>query len=138
MLAGLEVEYEIAVNFNLSFLKQYPMLLNIDVGGSSYYSEIAAMQTLDNMVMAGLITLPQYLERIPDAYFPKRRALISELKQQQMGMPMGMGGDMGRGAPTDVPGVVSGGGPLNASLAQEPEITGGRGYHAAAREVNAS
>lgn len=133
MLAGLEVEDEIAVDFNFSMLKMYPMLLNIDVGGSSYYSEIAAMQTLDNMVMSGLITLPQYLDRIPDSYFPKRRALIAELKQQQMGAPMGMGGPE-----QSIPGVVNGGGPMNASLAQEPEITGGRGYHAAAREVNAS
>jgi len=132
MFAGLPAEDEITAAFDFSMLKQYPMLLNIDVGGSSYYSEIAAMQTLDNMVMAGLITLPQYLERIPDAYFPKRRALISELKQQQMGMPASQ--DMGMGS---VPGVSDIGGPMNASLAQDPEITGGRGYRAAARAVNA-
>lgn len=134
MFAGQEVEDEIAVNFDFSQLRQYPMLLNMDVGGSSYYSEIAAMQTLDNMVMSGLITLPQYLERIPDAYFPKRRALLSELKQQ-MGMSMGggMGMEMGMGTPSA--GSVDG--PMNASLAQDPEITGGRGYRAAARAVNA-
>lgn len=131
-LAGIPVEDEIAVDFNFSMLKQYPMLLNMDVGGSSYYSEIAAMQTLDNMVMSGLITLPQYLERIPDAYFPKRRALIAELKQQEMGMPPAPDAGMG------TPGVTDIGGPVNAALAQEPEITGGRGYRAAARAVNNS
>lgn len=136
MFAGVKVEDEIAVDFNFEMLKQYPMLLNIDVGGSSYYSEIAAMQTLDNMVMAGLITLPQYLERIPDAYFPKRRALIAELKQKEMGMgmPMDMGMDMGMGEPA--PSNING--PMNASIAKEPEITGGRGYRAAARAVNNS
>lgn len=132
MFAGIPVEDTIAVDFDFSILQQYPMLLNMDVGGSSYYSEIAAMQTLDNMVSSGLITLLQYLERVPDSYFPKRRALISELKQQQMGMPPAP--DMGGGA---IPGASSINGPMNAALAQEPEITGGRGYRAAARAVNA-
>lgn len=126
--ADMKVTDTVPQPFDFSILKEYPMNLSMEVGTSSYYSEIAAMQTLDNMVMSDRITLLQYLERIPDSYFPKRRALIAELKQQQMGMPTGMGGGMGGGIQPE--------GPLNANLAQEPEITGGRGYRAAARAVN--
>lgn len=130
MFAGEEVKDTVSQPFDFSILKMYPMAMSMDVGASSYYSEIAAMQTLDNMVMAGHITLVQYLERIPDSYFPKRRALIAELKNQQMAPPMMPG--MGTG------GAPAGEGPLNAALASGPEIVGGRGYHNAAREVNAS
>ena len=59
------------------------MTLKLDVGASSYYSEIAAMQTLDNLLSGGHITALQYLERIPDGYVPARRALINEMKAAQ-------------------------------------------------------
>ena len=50
------------------------------MGASSYYSEIAAIQTLDNLLTGGHISALQYLERIPDGYIPARRALINEMK----------------------------------------------------------
>ena len=129
--AGLPVKDTVSQPFDFSMLKKFPMALNMDVGASSYYSEIAAMQTLDNMVMSDRISLIQYLERIPDSYFPKRHALIAELKAQQMAPPMMP--DMGGGG-----GGIQPNGPLNASLAQQPEIVAGRGYHAAARDINNS
>jgi hypothetical protein len=128
--ANIKTEDTIPVAFDFGQLKELPMNLSMDVGGSSYFSEMASMQTLDNMVSSGLITLRQYLERIPDTYFPKRRALISELMQQEMGM-------MQPPMPPDAGGGSALEGPMNAALAQEPEITGGRGYRAAARAVNA-
>ena len=129
MFSGGQVESTITVPFDFSILRQFPMNLHLDVGGSSYFSEVASMQTLDNMVQSGLITLTQYLERVPDSYFPKRRALIAELKQQQMGMPPAGPAPSGAGMGIE--------GPINGMLAQEPEITGGRGYRSAARAVNA-
>lgn len=71
------------VDFDFSCLKAQPMLLKLDVGASSYYSEIASIQTLDKLLDGGHISALQYLERIPDGYVPGRRALISELRQQQ-------------------------------------------------------
>lgn len=67
--------------FDFSRLKKHPMILKLDVGASSYYSEIASIQTLDNLLKSGHITPLQYLERIPDGYIPARRALIAELKE---------------------------------------------------------
>ena len=58
------------------------MLLKIEVGASSYYSEIASMQTLDNLLQSGQIDIVQYLERVPDSYVPGRRKLIEEKKQE--------------------------------------------------------
>ena len=81
--AGQEMPEEICMDFDFSLLRQHPMALRLDVGASSYYSEIAAMQTLDNLLSGGHITALQYLERIPDGYIPARRALINEMKAAQ-------------------------------------------------------
>ena len=64
--AGREMPPEISMAFDFSLLRQHPMTLKLDVGASSYYSEIASMQTLDNLLTGGHITALQYLERIPD------------------------------------------------------------------------
>lgn len=80
---GQEMPDEISMPFDFSMLRLHPMTLKLDVGASSYYSEIASMQTLDNLLMNGHITAVQYLERIPDGYIPARRALINELKSAQ-------------------------------------------------------
>ena len=128
--AGMPAQESLPMPFDFSILKDYPMMLKLDVGGSTYYSEMASMQTLDNLLQSGQITLPQYLERIPDSYIPKRRALINELKQQ-MGMAAGMPPqpDMGGGG-----GSVKGS--MLAQLTQDPEISGGRGYGAVQRQIN--
>ena len=91
--AGQEMPEEICMDFDFSLLRQHPMALKLDVGASSYYSEIAAMQTLDNLLSGGHITALQYLERIPDGYVPARRALINEMKASQEN-----GGDTSSGA----------------------------------------
>lgn len=51
----------------------------VDVGASTQYSEITALNTLDNLLSLGQITAKQYLERIPDGIIPKKAQLIEEL-----------------------------------------------------------
>lgn len=121
--AMLEPQESITLDFDFSMLKEMPMALKLDVGASSYYSEIAAMQTLDGAVQQGLITPQQYFERLPDSYFPKRLALIEELKRAS-----------GAPAAPEAPAPDMGGMAMGAP--EMPEITGGRGYRAAARAVN--
>lgn len=152
---GQEAPAEIPMDFDFSILKDMPFLLKLDVGASSYYSEIASMQTMDNLLQQGLITLDQYLERVPDSYVPGKVKLISEIRAQReqeqqmqmmaMRMPPGMAPPpTGGGAEPPQAGVVQNGGggtgpvegPIAGQLQQEPEITGGRGYRAAARAVN--
>ena len=52
----------------------------VDAGASSYWSEISALNTLDNLLINGKIDTIQYLERIPDELIPKKDALIAEIK----------------------------------------------------------
>lgn len=123
--AGETVPDEIPEEFDFATLKSFPMRLKLDVGASSYYSEIASMQTLDTLLMNGHISVIQYLERVSDGYVPGRRALIAELKQAQAQM-MGMGQDEtpgGGGLP-----VKGGAGLMN--------IPTGSGYGSLQRQIN--
>lgn len=51
----------------------------VDVGPSSYYSEAASAQVLDNLLMQGHIELIDYYERMPDSMIPNRKQLIRSL-----------------------------------------------------------
>lgn len=93
---------EIITKFDFSKIKGMALSLNIDIGQGNYYDEIAQLQTLDNLLQMGQITLAQYLERIPDSILPKRQELLAEVKKQEMLMQM----QMGAGIPT--PPQVSG------------------------------
>ena len=108
------------------------MMLKIDVGGSTYYSEIAAIQTLDRLWQAKGISTLQYLERIPDSYMPGRRALIAELKQQEA-MQQAQMQAMSMQAQPPAGGEEEA---IMGGYGQEPEITGGRGYGAMQRAIN--
>lgn len=68
--------------FDFSILKKMKFRIKIEVGASSYWSEIAAMQTLDNLLGADRITFLQYLERLPAGQIPKTQELIEEIKMQ--------------------------------------------------------
>ena len=88
--AGKDPEELETVLFDYGILNDMPMALKLDVGASSYWSEMASVQTLDNLLMQDKITIEEYLERIPDGYIPKRQELIASRKQaaqQQMMQP---------------------------------------------------
>lgn len=67
--------------FNFDLLQQMKLKLKIDVGPSSYWSEIASAQTLDNLLQNDKITFVQYLERQVKGFIPKTKELIEEAKQ---------------------------------------------------------
>lgn len=52
----------------------------IDVGASSYWSEITALNTLDNLLTQGHITFSQYLKRLPDNIIPSKQELLEEIE----------------------------------------------------------
>ena len=76
---------KVMTDFDFSILKDVKFGVKQDVGASSYWSEIANMQTLDNLLMNKHINAVQYLERMPNGYVAKKEALIAELKGQMMG-----------------------------------------------------
>ena len=71
------------VEFDFAKLKDMHMQLKVDVGASSYWSEITAMQTLDNLLQSEKIDFLMYLERIPDGIIPKKQELIDQIKGMQ-------------------------------------------------------
>lgn len=83
MVEIVENDQKMFVPWDYSQLKQIPMSLKLDVGASAYWSEIASMQTLDNLLMQGKIELVDYLERIPDGYISKKEDLIEKIKMAQ-------------------------------------------------------
>ncbi len=68
------------MELDFTLLRNLPLTLRLDVGASSYWSEIAAVQTLDNLLAQDKITLDEYLERIPDGYISKKQELIEKCK----------------------------------------------------------
>lgn len=126
---GQETPAEIPMQFDFSQLKDMPMHIKLDIGASSYYSEIASIQTLDNLLKMGKIDTVQYLERIPDGYIPGRRELINELKEQQRNA-MAMQAQMQQGALQN-----PGGAPVAGDTTKDEIPTGG-GYSALQRKVN--
>ena len=59
--------------------------LTIDIGDGSYYNEISQMQTLDNLLANGHITISQYLTRVPSKLIVDKEGLLNEIKGQLEG-----------------------------------------------------
>ena len=70
------------VDFDFKALQNMDLKTSIDVGETSYWSEISTLQTLDNLLAAERISFLDYLERIPNEIVPKKAELIAKLKEQ--------------------------------------------------------
>lgn len=77
-------------DFDFSRLKHISLDMRIDVGASTYFSEIAMTQTLDNLRRDGTLDMVQYLERLPDKLIPRKRELLEQLRTRSE-MPSGNG-----------------------------------------------
>ena len=138
----------VPVEFDFSSLREHELNINIDAGGSSYYSEIASLQTLDNLLLNNRISTVQYLERIPDGNIAGRLGLIEELKEEErkqqemlnMQMQMDAMNAMGGGAEGAAPaGGAEGPQPVQAvaenGAREEQRSTGFRELGEALRSV---
>lgn len=108
------------VLFDFETLKDFPLSLKLDVGGSAYWSEIAQMQTLDNLLMQGQIDIVDYLERVPNGYIINQQELIDKLKAQRAMPAMAP-------APEAVPAGV---------MPEATSLAGGSGYGTLQRKIN--
>ena len=81
--------------FDFSRLKEVQLSIKQDVGASSYWSEMANVQTLENLMMNNRIDTVDFLERLPNGYLVKRQELIDKLKAQSMMPPPGTAGTGG-------------------------------------------
>lgn len=110
------------VDFDFARLKEFPIAIKQDVGASSYWSEMANMQTLDNLLMNHHITLKQYLDRLPSGYISKKQELIQDIEALAGGTPpTGMPTGISKERIEDIP--VEGG-PGNGQLQRAINRTG--------------
>ena len=95
-------------DFDFSVLKHLYLNVSVDAGATTYYSEIAMVQTLDNLRRDGTLGIIEYLERIPEKLIPRKQELIEELRNKMLTAQA-----QGQGDPND-PGL---GGARNAPAA---------------------
>lgn len=109
--------------FDFGLLEQYPLSIKIDVGGSAYWSEIAQMNTLDNLLMNKQIDIVDYLERVPAGYISNQQELIDIVKQRQRALmpPQGAPGGIGAGGTGQAmdPALIAGEQTLQRKLAEQ-------------------
>ena len=120
---------KVIVPFDFSILKEIPFTVELDVGASSYWSEIASMQTLDNLLMQGKISTVEYLKRIPAGQITDRETLIAVLEEQER-MEKAMAGIPVPDAGSQQTSVTG------ATDEAAPPVRGGPGYGALQRKIN--
>ena len=116
------------ITLDFSILKEIPFTVDLDAGASSYWSEIASMQTLDNLLMQGKIDTVEYLKRIPAGQITDRETLIAVLEQQKK-MELAAAG---LASAND----QKSGGSAGATSVASPPVRGGPGYGALQRKIN--
>ena len=75
------------VNFNFDELKNMKFRLKVEVGASSYWSELASIETLDRLLQQEAITFKQYLERIPVGLITQKQSLLEDIKNKDIANP---------------------------------------------------
>jgi hypothetical protein len=73
--------------YDFKNLENIYLSTKVDVGATTYWNEIAMIQTLDNLLEKQHITFKQYLERVPTDYITMKNELlrdIEEAMQQQL------------------------------------------------------
>ena len=114
------------MEFDFGVLRDVPCSIDLDAGASSYWSEIANMQTLDNLLMQGKIPTSEYLRRLPNGQITDREQLIAITQAAERGTVAFNGGAdkvQREAAVTD-----------EAAL----PVRGGAGYGALQRKINES
>ena len=116
-------EQNYLAEFDFSKLKKVQLAIKQDVGASSYWSEMANVQTLENLLMNGHIDAVQFLERIPSGYVAKKQELIQQLKAAKAALfPAGDAGSMGTG--------------MSMETSDQMAVAGGSGNGALQRAIN--
>lgn len=76
------VVHRVVEDFDFSQFKNLWFNIKVNAGATTQYSEIAMVQTLDNLRREGTLEIIDYLERIPDKLIPRKQELIDTIKQR--------------------------------------------------------
>lgn len=79
---------KIQIDYDFTNLNDTYLNCKVEVGPSSYWSEIASIETLDNLYQKDAITIIEYLEAIPAGYIQNRDELIIKVKNRLAVMQM--------------------------------------------------
>lgn len=80
----VEIDGEkVSKTIDFSKLRDLDLRLKIDVGASSYWSQIASVQTLDNLLSQDRINFLQYLKSLPVGVLNRREELIKQEEEKQ-------------------------------------------------------
>lgn len=72
----------VAIDF--SSMKDMNMKVNIDIGQSTYWSELTQVNTISNLFAQGVIPDPiVFLDSIPDKYVKNKQKIIDSIRQHQ-------------------------------------------------------
>lgn len=97
----LPLEQGGALRFDFASLDKLRYALAVDIGPSTYWSELMQVETLDNLFEKGVIQDAEtYLENVPDAYIRNRRKILDKLRARSATTSMG---GMGNEAVPQVP-----------------------------------
>lgn len=121
--AGREAPDFIQQEWDFDQYKKFPYYIKMDVGESSYFSEMANIQTLNNLLQMQAITPLQFFERIPEGYVTDRQGLINDAKKQMQAMEAAQGLQEN---------------PVMPGEEAKPDIPQGGGYSDLQRKINQS
>ena len=82
MMQTNTVTRRVAEEFDFTQFKNLWFNVRVNAGATTYYSEIAMVQTLDNLRRDGTLEVIDYLERIPDKLIPRKAELVQDLKER--------------------------------------------------------
>lgn len=69
---------------DFSQLDGMDLRINVDIGASSYWSELMQVQTLDSLFAKGVLSdAAEYVENIPAAYLKNKAKLLQSLREKQ-------------------------------------------------------
>lgn len=112
-LKMMEADGEWYFPFDAAMCDDLIINVRVDVGPANMYSEIATLQTLDNLRQAKIIDDLQYVKRLPKGSVPEQTSLIREIEEKMKGAataPEGtvppMGGPADGGAPAVDPATL--------------------------------
>ena len=76
------VVHRVIEDYDFSQFKDLWFNVKVNAGATTQYSEIAMVQTLDNLRREGTLEIVDYLERVPDKLIPRKQELIDAIKQR--------------------------------------------------------
>ena len=76
------VTSRVAELYDFAAFKNLWFNVRVNAGASTYYSEIAMVQTLDNLRRDGTLEVIDYLERIPDKLIPRKAELVRTMRER--------------------------------------------------------